>query len=388
MLSEPTYRDMTSKSKQRPSYQRLPLLELVARIVDNSDVVALDELHNHRLFIWPPNHTSLRLSEYLEQIQQSRQAQHWSGFNDLILDQAYDRTLNKFFHLPEPNQKDDPVSDRTDCRYYFRAFLDHAQYRLLQSVPTHSLLREIQVAGLLHQHVWRHFRLSCLESMRQEQQLVKRYGWLVSGQRIVLWMSVELSGSQCRHWLEQNIPEVDPSQPGERDRIQAIIHQRLMHRKLISLESIKDATDTLTARKDTLESLITEEIFAQGLAQTVAREKADTLDQQRPTIEQLGSARLQRLIRQIFQSLAEGNYRPQAIAAEFGLSPSALSRFAGLGWNDFTEQCTDPIPDLWRNTAQLLARHSDFIDAAQKAGIWQRVVSVLESPTQTGGAHE
>jgi len=126
--------------------------------------------------------------------------------------------------------------------------------------------------------------------------------------------------------------------------------------------------------------MIEEQISVNGLADTVADEKAENIEQQRPTIRRLGEGKLKQLIQSVFTDLADGSYEEKQIAASFGLSRATFSRFAGSRWH---HHCKDPIvtsvPDLWRNTAQTLAGHSDFVIAAQKAGVWKRVSGILDA---------
>ena len=67
-----------------------------------------------------------------------------------------------------------------------------------------------------------------------------------------------------------------------------------------------------------------------------------------------------------------------SLAEAFGLSQATLSRFAGSRWRSGART---RLPDLWRNVAQTLARHTAFIEMAEKAGVWGKVQRVLGQPT-------
>ena len=118
-----------------------------------------------------------------------------------------------------------------------------------------------------------------------------------------------------------------------------------------------------------LKCLIERELATKGLEEYVAQEKADTIELQRRAIQALGKERVTALVRKIFEAIASGHYEIKAIAYEFGLSEPTLSRFAGHRWID-KEGRIDSIPDLWVNTARVVARHQSFVEAAQKAGVF------------------
>ncbi len=77
--------------------------------------------------------------------------------------------------------------------------------------------------------------------------------------------------------------------------------------------------------------------------------------------------------------MSEGDYRDCVLARGFGLSKATFSRFAGSRWQIHSD---GPIPDLWANTAEVLAHHTPFIQAAKDAGVWPRVTKVLRESCQ------
>ena len=225
--------------------------------------------------------------------------------------------------------------------------------------------REIAAARILQRLTLTHFRLSCLEARRTRNPARTRYAWRLSGGVIYVWLPAALSGPRRRMWLEENIGEVDPGAPGERRRVQAVIDELLGPRVHVPIHD-RQAFD----RRQPEEVLIQQEVGAAGLARAVAREKADRIDQQRPAIRALGEARVERLVLAAFDALGDDTYQENRIAGAFGLSPATLSRFAGSRWKG---RSGGDIPDLWRNTAQVLAGHPDFIEAAEQAGVWPQV---------------
>lgn len=368
-------------------YRLLSLLRLAELIVDGSDHAALAEFHNHRsIFRW--NGQSLKLVEFLDRLQQGDRVWEWCGRNSLTVDKAYDLTLSKFSHIPT-EQKDSPVSidisdtlvkkAGPDCRYYFKAFVTHASEKITDKKFTSEIDREMQAARLLKNLVMRHFYLSCLECQRRSQNLLTLYAWQVNGQTLSIWMPTCLTPKQRRDWLKTNIEDPDPSRQQERERIQTIINQRLMLGKMIPLDE-NITSDKNTAAKPLLSFSVLHDISVQGLARVVAKEKADNIKMQRPSIQTLGKAKLARMIHQIFEDLSCDDYDEKRIANRFGLSLSTFSRFAGSRWSDDPNRLqTASIPDLWFNTAQTLAGHSTFIEAARAVDVWSNVEKIARS---------
>ena len=161
---------------------------------------------------------------------------------------------------------------------------------------------------------------------------------------------------------------------GERERIQTIIDRLWSRRRVLSLDRLSQQEQAVSADFGPVQSFVEEETSAQGLASFVAEEKAENITDQRPTIRALGPSRLRKLITTVFDSLAEDRYNAERIAMDYDLSKATFSRFAGSRWasDDDTSGGRD-IPDLWRNTAHVLARHEDFVAVARQAGVWDRV---------------
>ena len=138
-------------------YITLNLLELAARIADDGDRDALDELHG-RTFI---NHKDrrLRISEFIETLAATKRARQWCRCDPLAVDMAYDLTISKFSNVPDcdPQVK----SSGPDCRYYFRAFVNYAAETIKTDTAGH-LEVELQASQILQKFIVRHFYLSCL----------------------------------------------------------------------------------------------------------------------------------------------------------------------------------------------------------------------------------
>jgi len=351
-------------------YRRMPLLELIRQIASQGDRTALTELHENRPLFRYEGEKDLLMAAFLLRMKESRLARKWTGGNGMALENAYDLTLDKFSNLPAGSAEKGTAHETggPDCRYYYRAYYDYCVARLPQGGRRQNGMNaELRAAAMLQGMVARHFYLSCLESRRRAQHLIRRYLWQKDGCALGLWMPSTLPGSRCRQWLETNVPDCDPRRAGERERVQSIVNLRLTRPRVIPLDRVAGGASEVAAP---VSSLIEAEISVQGLARTVADEKAQNIDHQRPAIQALGKEKLRRLVLGVFDSVANGESCAKDLADAYGLSYPTFSRFAGSRWNRPEGGATarEP-PDLWTNTARVLSLHSGFIEAADKAGL-------------------
>jgi len=356
------YRDIGDGSSMT-KYNSLSLIELIERIAHRSDARALAELHDHRRII---RHDDKRwlLAEYLDYLRQSQR-----NYGQLVLDRAYDITLGKFFNIPSKSAE--PLkSSGPDCRYYFMAFLEAAENRI---EPDMDVIRADNLAcTLLQRHVYRHFRLSVLDCVRTEQELVRRYNWHIKGAIISLNLPVELPGSICNRWLCQRFPDIDPDRPGERDRLQTEIDRTISQKYVHSLCDREGFNIDVPVDMDSPLELLGQQIDHLGLAETVAAEKAENIELQRPAVRTLGPDKLRGMILQIFTDIAGDSYSAAVIAERFGISKPSLCRFAGTRWHTAE---SPQIPDLWKNTAQVLCSHSRFNALVQDHKMIDRILT-------------
>lgn len=309
-------------------YRHLSLVRLTELIAHNSDRKALQELHNNRTMFYYHSDQPLRLAEFAEKLRQSKQGWRWSNQNAEILDKAYDLTISKFSNLPDQRKSGQDVKlDGPDCRYYFEAFIRHASKRMDTQSYNNEAEREIQMARLLQNLVIRHFRLSCHECCRRFAELTRRYLWKLDSYTMSVLLPIQIPGSQCSKWLTNNIPDVDPSRPGERDRVQAVVDKLLTKHKVVSLENIDKSK--IAASSPCSQSEIKREMTVRSLADVVADEKAENISFQRTVIQQLGKDKLRQLIHHIFDSLTRGEYEAMNTADSFGINRVTFSRFAG-----------------------------------------------------------
>ena len=356
-------------------YQQIPLVWLIERIVSVNDKMALNELHENRT-VFQYQEKDLLLVDYLVRLRDRDISRLWCGESQVVLDNAFDLTLEKFINIPPKKDRSGHPTGTggTDCRYYYRAYYAHTVGHSEQKKLSNVLEMEIMAARRLQKFVARHFFLSCLECVRQEQKTTRRYGWRINGQSMTLWMPSELTAKQCRQWLLKNVDDIDPRRDDERHRVQEIIDSRLMRRKILPLGRMGNEA-LVPADSDVVSSMITEQITADGLAEAVAAEKAAAIDFQRPAIRTLGKANLKKLVLMVFDNLLNGGRAYAHILATFSLSPASLNRFAGSKWHKKPGGAV-VVPDLWKNTAHLLARHSDFTEAAKQAGVWKKICQV------------
>jgi hypothetical protein len=175
--------------------------------------------------------------------------------------------------------------------------------------------------------------------------------------------------------LEEHVDEPDPTRLGERARVQSIVNARLMLPKLVSLDHASDYLGKTTIASPDLPWPTVHGISTWGLAEAVAKEKAENIHLQRPAIQKLGRKGLRSLIHRIFEDLSNGAYDAGAVADAFGLSPATLSRFAGCRWSTRANS-TMGVPDLFLNTAHTLARVPTFVQAAKAAGVWSGIEEI------------
>ena len=369
-------------------YRRLSLLRLAELIARTGNRQALQELHNNRrVFSYCDQHP-IRLVEFVDKLRQSKAAWRWCNGQVEVLDRAYDLTISKFSHLPTAQKNVGRVKqDGPDCRYYYAAFVRHATEKMKAETYKNKAEKEIWMAGLLQKLVIHHFRLSCLECGRANREQTRRYLWKLNGATLSLRLPIQIPGRQCSRWLAEHVPDVDPSRPGEQERVQAQVNRFVSRQAVFSLTSIDE--NEIVADLPACRSVTEQEIEINGLSGAVADEKADNIVFQRPAIQQLGKARLKALIHEIFESLAGGTYEATRLADGAGISRATFSRFAGSRWSRQTE-VDRPVPDLWRNTAEALASHPALVRAAQTAGVWKRVEQIIETgnATMSGASNE
>lgn len=374
---------LLSKDKPLLQYRHMTLIDIAKRIVFHCDHQALTEFHTNRTVFSYNNSKPMLFIDFLDKLKRASADAHWSTKNGLeISEMAYDHTVNKFTCLPcSESSSGTPLENGnnfvkrsgTDCRLYFRAFLKHTKKLQENHRIQCQIKQEYRVASAMRGMVRRHFYLSRLEAVRKNNVFWSRYYWDINGDKITVWMPKAIKGSQRRKWLEINIESPNPSAPDEQKRIQAIINQKLVKEKFVSISEADKKSDNerrwLWSDSD--------ETLGISLAKAVSTEKVININKQRRSIKALGKENLERLILNIFDNIQNIGSNDLKLAETFGLSKATFSRFAGRRWF----QSNSGIPDLWLNTAQVLSNHARFKRVVIKTGFLDKIKSTIKKGT-------
>jgi len=359
-------------------------VQLIQRIVENSDWLALRVLLDTRRLFRLKDKPPLSLPGFLLELRDRLAPLKECHIYELeMADCAYDLTLSKYSNVPDPPTKKSDSGNYSlkgtgvDCRNYYRAFLRSMQRTIDKGIITNQSQEESEAGRILQNMVYKNFLWSIREC-RRDTKFSIRYTWEVKGTKYYLWYPSYMTAKEFREWLEENVKDVNPEVPNEQKRIQSLIDRNLERGYRISLD--KAGIDRISIRDAELSSVEFREgfIFTGSLADSVAQEKVEKIDSLRPAIKRLGGERLERLILQIFLAVAEGDYQASRIAEQYGISKATLSRFAGSTWFEKIEDNESvTVPDLWTNTAQILAGNPDFMEIVLNSGIVSRFKEVL-----------
>ncbi len=356
------------------------LLGQIERIARAGDRMALEELHTHRPTFRFNGSKPLLFVEFVDVLRDKAAIQKFAGHEWSVLERAYDLTIDKYTTLTDDGGNGVSVKrGGAGCRHHFQRVVDCMDTWKRGHPRADPLQVETAAARTLQRHVVRQFCRACMEARRGVNPARTRYAWPLPDGVIYVWMPAWLQRRKRREWLEMNVQDPDPSRPGEQRRAQDIIDDRLGVLRGTSLGSRADQIPSRRPADHPMTWLIEHEVTADGLAQVVADEKAHTLGQQRPAIQALGKPTLRRLILSIFEDMSEDRHNDSAVGQAFGLSKATFSRFAGSRWQS---DSGGPIPDLWVNTARVLAYHGPFVEAAKEAGVWPQITRVLHQSSQ------
>jgi hypothetical protein len=353
------------------TYEALPLTELAELIVQKGDRGALRELHDRRtvFVIWDNRkRLNLLLADYLRALCQTKLISPDAIASDVV----YDLALDRFNNLPERKTSVRGGGEReTDCRNYFRAFLEKVASWREENSGASPLLEEIEAARILQEHVGYHFELSCMEAKRSANPAHSRYAWHVGGGVIPVRLPKSLAGGDRRAWLERNIPDPDPARPGEQSRVQSIIDELLGLPRCVPIKNEDDLADVRHYTPAAIGGISRGEPEGFRIAEAVAEKEVQDIKRLPPSIgKKLGESGVRRLILHIFERLFQGSYDQSETAKAFNLTASALSRYAGQRW---FKQEGGRIPRLWRTTAEVLAADKRFVEAIRNAGLLERI---------------
>ncbi len=366
-----------SRLDEPRSLRASSLFCLIALVCRFDPRQALEEFHGYRPVFRLRGGPSLLLVELVDALREEYATRRIAGHDPSVPDRAYDLTIDKFSNLSGTPRHGSPVKQNgPDCRLYFGAALHHAEVWRRSHPSADALQEETAIARHLQRLVIRHFHLSCLDAKRSGDRTRTRYAWSVGGGVIYVWLPSRLPGNQRRAWLDANVDDPDPARPGEAKRVQAIVDMLLGRVSILSLGHNAHKLPADRAEDVPLRWLLEGEVTTRGLAETVAGEKVNNLEGQRKAIRALGGPNLRGLILRAFEDLSRECYRDSALANAFGLSKATFSRFAGSRWQTNSKSV---VPDLWINTARVLAHHSDFVEMAREAGVWPKIEVIVRA---------
>lgn len=360
----------------------MALLELIEQVANCGDQPALGELLFYRPVFRFDGKGSLPLPDYVTALWEDRCTRGRAGATEL-LDRARDLTLDKFSSLEDEDHGDDKREGeeegkrpgrKVNCRKYYAAVLERINEDERYIAARGELQRERIAAPLLQRFVNYHFHLSYKEARRKANPFISRYTWRVNGAgKLTLWMPKYLKGRERGAWLKKNVDDPDPGRPGERDRVQALIDRELCIPRFVPFDPKRDSRLPGDTRTPDVED---DSPAPPSFVSFLAREKAASVDLQRPAIRELGPERIERLVTEVVRSLSAKGRSCADIAREFGLSKTALSHFAGTNWKGNALGNATVIPDLWRNAAVLLSQSEVFCDLGRQAGILETVKAI------------
>jgi hypothetical protein len=367
---------------------------LVRQIVEGSDRQALRVLLDTRRLFYLKHEPPLLLPEFLMKLRDRlAPPERFDIDKGKVADCTYDLTLAKYSNLPElPQENPDqdgcpPRAPGPDCRNYYRAFLRSMKYLRNQGDIGNQAQEESSAASLLQRLVYKNFLFSRLECERATPFSV-RYTWNVAGVRLILWYPSYMSAREFREWLKENVRDLNLRAPNEQRRIQELVDSNLPRGYHVPLDEC--GLEEASVEEEGPFSLEFYEGFAftGSLADTVAQEKARNIQNLRPAMRRMGRRNLERCVLQIFSALAAGDYNATRVAEQYGISKAALSRFAGTAWFEKTkERESVRIPDLWRNTAMVLAGNPVFMETVLTSGVagtLEEVLGLIKSEEREG----
>ena len=368
------------ETERRKALEREPTVEIVRLIIEDSDRLALKVLLDTRRLFRLKDEPPLLLPEFLFKLREKLlQQRHWEKNIHKFADCVYDLTLAKFSNFPDSSSTDgySLKATRVDCRNCYRAFLQSMQSKIAQG-KIESPSQEESLAGrTLQNQVYRNFYWSKLECERDISPS-KRYTWKVNEHNFTLYYPSYITVDKFKAWLKENVKDVNPKAPDEQKRIQSLIDKTFGRGYHVPLD--EPGVERSLSVKEECSSIEFYDglAFVGSLAETVAQEKVSKINELRPAIRKLGEEKIKRLILQIFSDLTKSEFNAGKTAKQYGISKATFSRFAGSKWVDkIGDTDVVKIPDLWRNTAVILARNPVFMETVLTSGFAGKLEEIL-----------
>jgi len=357
--------------------------DLIDRVVNRAMEKALYYLlENRKLFYYQTK--SLRLSDFVWKLRERtiKMRDSKKTVIEEVDDAAYDLTIKKFANLPlnkadminNENSLKKLKQKQVDCRNYYRVVLSSVE-KWKENNPSTSELEEERIVGIILQRlVIKHYFLSRLEFLRKKRPFSVRYIHRVGKKSISLWYPAGLRAEAIREWIKGNISKSGTDISEEQSRLQAEL-DKLFYQGTPSSDECADPKSNQNIHSKMSESI--HSFIPSALARAVVFEKINHINDLRPAIKKLGEKTLSQLIFRIFGDLKDDRFRDGDIANDFELSKATFSRFAGSKWKDNHEEGNVIVPDLWQNTAKVIASDPDFCESAQTAGVLVKVKKIL-----------
>jgi hypothetical protein len=350
-------------------YKSLSIFELIKRISIHEDHNALNNLLSFRKLLII-NGNRIILPEYLKQLRENKFYPYLNISNhetklDEKLDLINDRTLQKFSVLKKYSKKIDGPYCNNQYNELYKQLNDY--YKSEKTISQLDL--ELKAESLFKGMVIRHLKYSWLEVCRKTNRLYQRYRWVLAKGVIELMKPVSIKGREFTKWLEEHIENPDPSNKGEKYRIQNAVDNWFGHSSEIDYESI------VYRQNDKIDPNIDIERYPENFTTLIANEKSTNINKLRPSIRSLGKIKLKMFISKILDNIVYDEDKDISIAKEFGLSKAAYSRFAGKNWKNNND---GEVPDLWKNIAQIITSDPIFLELAISLGINTDIDSILK----------
>ena len=380
-------------------------VELVRRIVEESDRLALSVLlETRKLFRLRGEKQPLLLPEFLLNLRNRLALPELKSKIDgkVFADCVYDLTMAKYSNFPEPNSNNlksgdyDLKGSKVDCRNHYRAFLREIQRKIDKGKIKKQEEEELYAGKILQNRVYNNFSRS-KQDCKRDTPFSIRYTWKVKGTKLILYYPSHLTSTEFKKWLEENIKDVDFRNPFEQDRIQSVIDEKFDQGYHVFIDDSYNPIELNNEIGDEFLSAELEEsqMFVDRLGRAVAQKKIEEIQELRPGIAKLGEKTINQMILQIFSDLSEGAYSVTRISNQYSISKPTLSRFAGSKWFEKIEESEKDgniknvvIPDLWKNTAEVLSGNPDFMEkvlASGFAGVLKTIIDIIK--IKKGEAH-
>ena len=361
---------------------------LARMIVDDSDFTALKVLLETRRLFRLKKEGPFLLPEFLLKLRNNLAlaSEHVNDPYELA-DCAYDLTLAKFWNLPKNPIKIDSGGGqpefgiKTDCRNYYRQFLKEMQKKKNEGKIRTPGEEELIAGKVIKNLVYRAFLYSKLECMRRTPFVV-RYLWEIKGKRFYLWYPSYLTAKEFRGWLKENIGETVLAIPDAQKHIQGLIAANFNRGHLVPVDTPGDPQNYNQELESALSYVDPDDgpKFPYRLASAVAKEKGQKINKLRSGIAKMGRKTVEQMVLEIFSDLSVDDFNLTRTAKFYGISKPTLSRFAGSKWSEKNKDDKPvTIPDLWKNTARILSKNSDFMETVLTAGFGDALASVLVS---------